>query len=209
MAKMNQGILGAFSGAIGPVIGSSWYGIPYMKSRPTKRAKSTSEKEKLTRTRFAMVHNWLQPLLDVVREGYKNHSLKSRGFNAAKSYVLKNAIEGTAPDLFINPALVKLSYGNLPISPGITVEKSGPAEIKFTWGPEIPADAHYADQVMLVAYNVEEKIARDILYGPLRGTGEATLPIPVAGKPFHIYLAFIAHDRSRQSDSVYLGEIEM
>jgi hypothetical protein len=208
MARINQGIIGAFTGGVGPVIGSSWYGIPYMKYRQKRRTKSASEKEKLTRTKFAMTHAWLQPLLEVVREGYKNHSLKSRGFNAAKSYVLKNAIEGTAPDFFINPALVKLSYGNLPISPGITAEKSGPGKIKFTWDPKIPKDAHEADQVMMVAYNVEEKYAYHTIYGPFRDTGTATKAV-AEGKKYHLYLAFIAHDRSRQSDSVYLGEIEM
>lgn len=208
MAKMNGGIMGAFSGSIGPVTGSSWYGIPYMKVRHRRRRKSDSEKEKIIHSRFAMTHAWLKPLLNVVREGYKNHSLTSRGFNAAKSYVLKNAIEGTSPDFFINPALVKLSYGTLPLSSGITVEKSGPAKIKFTWDKQTPRDAHHADQVMLVAYDIEGKDAKSKLYGPLRDQGEATLDV-TEGKKYHIYLAFIAHDRSRQSDSVYLGEMEM
>jgi hypothetical protein len=208
MAKMKAGIMGAFSGSVGPVTGSSWYGMPYMKVRHRTRRKSDSEKEKFIHSRFAMTHAWLKPLLDVVREGFKNHSFTSRGFNAAKSYVLKNAIEGTAPDFFINPALVKVSYGNLPISPGITVEKAGPGEIRFSWDPKTPKDAHDADQVMMVAYNVEEKKAYHTIYGPLRDTGTA-INYVAEGMKYHIYLAFIAHDRSRQSDSVYLGEMEM
>jgi hypothetical protein len=208
MAKMKAGIMGAFSGSIGPVTGSSWYGIPYMKIKHKTRRKSGSEKEKNTHSRFAMVHAWLKPLLAVVREGYKNHSLTSRGFNAAKSYVLMNAVEGTAPDFFINPALVKLSSGTLPLSTGITVEKSGPAEIKFTWDKQTPRDAHHADQAMLIAYDIEGKESNSNLYGPLRETGVATKKLP-EGKTYHLWLSFIAHDRSRQSDSVYLGEMEM
>ena len=34
MAKIDEGILGPFSGKVGEVIGSSWHGIPYIKSRP-------------------------------------------------------------------------------------------------------------------------------------------------------------------------------
>ena len=35
MAKIDEGILGPFSGKVGEVIGSSWHSIPYIKSRPT------------------------------------------------------------------------------------------------------------------------------------------------------------------------------
>lgn len=208
MARITTGVLGPFIGKVGPVVGSSWYGIPYMKAKYAKRTTKISDKEKQSRTRFAMAHRWLQPVKDVVREGFRNHSLKSRGFNAAKSYLIKNAFEGTDTDFFINPALVKVSSGDLPISTGITVEKSGPDEIKFTWDTEIPANADRADQAMLVAYDIKEKKAIFVIHGELRKSGSAIKSVK-EGHSYHLYLAFIAHDRSRQSDSVYLGEISI
>ena len=207
MARLISGINGPFIGTVGTVVGSSWYGIPYMKSRYKRRTTKVSKKEKDNRGKFAMAHFWLQPLLVFVREGFKNYSLKSRGFNAAKSYLLKNAFEGQQPDLFINPALVKVSAGDLPLSSNITAEKAGDTEIKFTWDTKTN-DTNPFDQVMMLAYNVESRKARYITTGQLRHTGVDTLAV-YPGQTYHLYLAFNAADRSRQSDSVYLGEMSM
>lgn len=57
----------------------------------------------------------------------------ARGFIAAKSYLLKNAMSGTAPNFFIDPALVKVSYGNLELPQNITVAKADDDHIQFTW----------------------------------------------------------------------------
>jgi hypothetical protein len=211
MARFTQGINGPFTGRVGTVIGSSWRGMPYMKSYHKERTTKISKKEQQNRNKFAMVHSWLQPLLPFVREGFKNYSLRSYGFNAAKSYLLKNAIEGVQPDIFINPALVKLSAGSLPLSPGIVAEKSGPAEIRFSWDTAAVIDGSPDDQVMIVAYNVNIEFDPLLPYkvtGQFRSTGADTLKVD-PGASYHLYLAFNAHDRSRQSDSVYLGEMSM
>src|SRR4051812_9859871 len=115
MARLTSGINGPFTGSVGTVIGSTWNGIPYMKSRHRRRTKKVSEPEILSRNKFAMAHFWLQPLLPFVREGFKNYSQRSMGFNAAKSQLLKNAFETADGNLIINPALVQLSAGNLPL----------------------------------------------------------------------------------------------
>lgn len=64
------------------------------------------------------------------------------------------------------------------------------------------------DQEMLLAYNIE---AGDInnTTGQFRNVGSDTLHIPPASpeKDYHIYVAFVAADRSHQSDSVYLRTI--
>ena len=207
MAKYLHGSSGPFMGNIGGVTGSSWYGIPYIKARYRRRTGRVSDREKHNRSKFAMAHFWLQPLLEFVREGFKNYSFRARSFNAAKSHLLKNAFEGTKPDIFINPALVKVSVGDLPLSGGIAVEKSAENEIRFTWDPKTK-DTDYFDQVMMLAYDVEENEAYYRTTGQLRYTGTDTL-IVNKGRKYHLYLAFNAADRSRQSDSVYLGEMSM
>jgi hypothetical protein len=207
MARLITGINGPFIGKVGTVVGSSWLGIPYMKAK-YKRKKRAGKKEKENRSKFAMAHFWLQPLLKFVREGFKDFSPRSRGFNAAKSYLLKNAFEGEQPDIRINPALVKLSAGDLPLSGNITAEKSGPEKISFTWDKaEIRGSDRY-DQVMLVAYSIKDRKVFYNITGQFRNTGADTLSV-YEGKTYHLWLAFTAADRSRQSDSVYLGEMNM
>ena len=87
-----------------------------------------------------------------------------------------------ADDVVINPALAKLSSGDLPLP------------------------ATEGDQILMLAYNVEEQEAEYNLVGQTRKTGSDKLELDEPGT-YHLYAAFISYDRSRQSDSVYLGSV--
>lgn len=208
MARLIHGINGSVQGRLGNLVGSSWNGIPYVKTRPKKRTGKPRKAEKANRSKFAMAHRWLQPLLPFVREGYKGYSTTVYGFNAAKSHLLLNAFEGADNNIAINPSLVKVSHGTLPLSDNITVERSGNYALLFTWDTLAVPDGSKSDQVMLLAYDIDNRIAEYNLTGQFRSNGSDTLQLSnKKGRTYHIYFAFTAADRSRQSDSVYLGSI--
>jgi hypothetical protein len=206
MARITDGAIGPFVGSLGDITRSSWRGISYVKRR-TKKRKKRGTKEKYNQSKFSMAHFWLQPVLDFVREGFKDYSQRSTGFNAAKSYLLKNALEGTAPDFSINPALVKVSAGNLPLPSNIAAEKAGDDEIRFTWDTTDEFEYRW-DNVMMLAYNVEKRHSFSRTIGEFRYKGSDNLPV-FPGLKYHLYLAFNAADRTKKSDSVYLGEMQM
>jgi hypothetical protein len=113
-----------------------------------------------------------------------------------------------APDVHIDPALVKLSFGTLSLSGSMAVAKTAPGVLTFIWDVEAVQDGHVKDQVMMVAYDIEHGKAYFNTLGQFRGVGMDTLNIdPTAGRTYHIYAAFMAADRSRQSESVYLGMV--
>jgi hypothetical protein len=207
MGTLVNGINGAIRGRVGNVIGSSWKGIPYVKARHKKRTKKITKKEAGNRKKFAEAQSWLKPLLDFVREGFKGYSPRSEGFVAAKSYLLLNAVEGTQPNISINPSLVKVSHGELPSAENITVEKVAGGNLRFTWDTATNG-GHPKDQVMLLAYDIKGKNAFYTITGQFRNTGEDILEVDgKKGKTYHIYFAFTAADRSMQSHSQYLGTV--
>lgn len=218
MARLKKGINGPISGKVGNVVGSSWKGIDYIKSLPVRR-KPPTENELKNRFRFGLSQAWLSPLLVFVRAGFKGYTETYEGFSAAKSYLSKNALEGEGFETTVNPALVKVSYGDLPLSEDIEFEKISDSELLFTWNPGKIKGASPDDQIMLLAYNIENKDeinsgnAIFSLTGQFRKTGSDRLIITPDGsslaKVYHIYVAFSAFDRSSQSDSVYLGTVEM
>jgi hypothetical protein len=208
MGRLINGINGPIQGKVGTVIGSNWKGIPYLKGPHKERTTNVSDKEKANREKFAMAQSWLKPLLGFVREGFKGFSPTSEGFVAAKSWLLLNAFEGVAPDITINPTLVKVSHGDLPLSGGIAVEKTAPGELLFTWDTATVEGGSLYDQVMLLAYNIDNGAAYFNTTGQFRSTGADVLNVPkTKGKTWHLYLAFTAADRTSQSHSVYLGAI--
>ena len=117
MGKLVNGINGPFVGKVGNVIGSSWRGIPYMKSRGL-RTKPATPAEKLNRFIFGMTQQWLFPLTKFLRVGFKNYTLTNQGVNAAKSYLYKHALIKDGYDSVIDPTLMKVSHGTCPFQTG-------------------------------------------------------------------------------------------
>jgi len=211
MAKFNQGINGPFQGKVGTVIGASWKGIPYMRSLPGKRTSDPTPGELLNRKKWALSQHWLQPVQDFVRIGFKGYSPKSEGFIAAKSYLLKNAMVIEGENISIDPARVKLSWGDLPMPKNLQMTRLEGGVIQFTWDPKVYDEISCrGDQIMLLAYKIETGEVIENLYGRVRAHGSDLLNIGTySSSTFHIYAAFIAHDRSRQSESVYMGTVEL
>ena len=208
MGKLINGINGPILGKVGTIHGSSWKGIPYVKGPYKKRTKKISKKEAGNRNKFADSQFWLQPLLKFVREGFKGYAERVEGFIAAKSYLSKNAFEGGQPNIRINPALVKVSFGDLPLSDDMAVGLTGPGQFQFTWDGSYVQGGSLKDQVMMLAYDIDNKRAFFTTAGQFRSTGADTLNIdPAKGKTWHLYMAFNGVDRTRRSHSVYLGAI--
>lgn len=210
MGRFTKGLHGAFTGRVGVIIGSSINGRPYIKGPYKPRTTKVSKAELANRRKFAMAQAWLDPLVAFVRIGFKNYSERSQGFVAAKSYLLRNAFEGVQPDISINPALVKVSYGNLALPGNIAVTKLPDQILQFTWDTSSIPGTDPCDQAMVLAYQPAND---NYLYGcynytttgQFRKTGMDTLQLHFPGI-YHVYFAMVAHDRTRQSDSVYLGE---
>lgn len=205
MAKYIEGITGAFLGKVGPVVGSSRNGIPYMKSRGNARSSAATGSELENRNKFSAAHAWLKPLLPLLRVGFNGYSQSAYGYNAAKSYVLKHAMEHG----LVVPELVKISSGDLVNAPELSVILTEDRKLKISWSPNYIPGTDGKDQVMVLAYHPASATLKYVVHGAFREVGEQSLDLApeLTGKTIHVYTAFIAADRSRQSDSTYFGPI--
>ena len=208
MAKMTNGIMGAFNGKVGTVVGATWRGIPYMRAIPRSRTGPISKKEKSNRDKFAVAQLWLKPLLEFVRVGFKDYSPTVVGFSAAKSWLMKNAMEKTANGFLIDPSHVLVSYGDLPLPANLRLGDMEAGKLPLYWDVDEKDHDHIYDQCMLLAYDIENKKAVMKLTGQFKHVGSDTIDIDETGKTYQIYAAFVAADRSVVSNSVYLGEVK-
>src|SRR5690606_18987475 len=109
MGKISQGVLGGFSGKVGNVVGGSWKGIDYMRIMPANVANPKSPGQLDQRSKFSTVLQFLQPLVDFVKVGFKLYAKNMTQFNSAMSYNLLNAITGTYPNFSIDYRTALLS----------------------------------------------------------------------------------------------------
>lgn len=206
MARLINGANGPFIGKAGSFIGYTINGVAYMKGLHKTRTKPFTEGELLNQKKFAAAQKWLRPTLDFVKPGFKDYNERFQGFSAAKSWLMKNAMHVADGEVIIDPSLVKISSGSLSLPEDIAVTFEEPNLFRFTWKSSEPSVLEL-EQAMALVYNADRGRAFGSVYGNYKSEGEHVVPVEMVkeGATFHCYLAFLATDRSKQSDSVYLG----
>ncbi len=218
MGKIDKGILGGFNGKVGNVVGSSWKGISYMRSKPASSNKKASEKQIIQRARFMYAANYLQPLQPVIQVGYRALERCKTARNAAMSEFLNYALMGDYPSFTVNFDRLKLSKGSLEVPSDYTVALvDGRAVI--SWSVDSGSEDDQSDDkllaellennVMLVTV-AEGSIPKYTLHKFKRrdGSGDIGLPDAPSGTEVHCYLAFMATDDSKRvSNSIHVGTV--
>ena len=85
MAKIKKGILGAVSGKIGPVIGGTWKGIPFIRPVPRTIKKSNTPAQIESRQKPRFMNELLVPFHPHVSIGFMHHADQKTEISAAFS----------------------------------------------------------------------------------------------------------------------------
>lgn len=207
MGTIKQGILGGFSGKVGTVVGSSWKGISYMRGLAQSVRNPRSAKQVAQRDKFTLALSFIRPIQSFIQVGYKTYATHQSAFNAAMSYILKNAITGTYPDHRIDYAKVMVSRGPLELPTNIqTIDTEN--EISVTWLDNSGfGKALDTDFAMLLVFNPAKDEVIYSMNSSCRGDEGLSLNHPAdwSGDTVHIYLAFVSEDGTLVSDSEYVG----
>lgn len=208
MGKISQGILGGLSGKVGNVIGGSWKGIDYIRIKPSSVANPRTEGQVNQRNKFTVTLEYLQPNKEFLKVGYKSFATKKTEFNAAMSYVLNNAVGGTAPNFTVDYSNALLSRGSLSGALNATTDLATAGQVAFTWDDNsLEGNANTTDKAMVLVYNPSKKESMYVLDGAIRTAGSQTVNIPgtYAGDTVELFIAFVSADGTQVSNSLYLG----
>lgn len=208
MAIIRNGPNGGLTGKFGSVIGYKLNGQDIIKGLPKKRTSGPTKGEQANRKKFALLQAWLAPLVDVLRVGFKGYAPTFQGFVAAKSYNSKHALkqrEDGSP--YIDPALALVSFGTITLPKIMSMERQGD-NIIITWSTE---NNRILDHAMIVAYVPETNQVEMEMAAAKRSTATASIALPdnSEGYEVHVYIAFVAYDHSAQSNSYYLGSLQI
>lgn len=208
MGRINQGILGGFSGKVGNVIGGNWKGIDYMRVKPASVANPKTVGQVSQRTKFSETLKFLQPMKDFIKVGYKSYAVQKTEFNSAMSYILKNAITGTEPNFVVDYPEVLVSRGALTgVSTGV-IDVATPGTATFSWVDNTGSGSALAtDKAMLLLYNETKGEVIFTTDGAARSVASQGLALPpdYSGDTVKAYMAFIKLDGSEVSNSSYIG----
>jgi hypothetical protein len=210
MAKFAKGILGAFLGKVGTVIGSTWKGIPYMRSLSGKRSNAGTQKQIEQQAKFGVAVNFLHTMKDLLQIGYKSQATRMTEVNAALAHFMKNAISGVYPVFTIQYPQVLISRGNLPNAGAPTAAPGIAGVINFHWSDNSgTGSAKPGDKAILVAYCDALKQTVYIM-DPLRSEEAGNLSVPAfSGKPVQTWISFVTEDGKDIATSVFTGVVNV
>jgi hypothetical protein len=207
MARLSKTNAGAFSGAIGPVIGGSWRGIAYIRAKPGKRKKKATSKQKANEAKFALMGRTLKPMSELFRTSF-NLRPDSTGYASAFSHNFKNAFTGVYPKLAIDFSSMLLSKGDLQVAEEVKVTVMNNGRIAFSWKNNSGfRSAKATDKAITVAYCAESGWVVYNTDSAERISGRFILDAgALQGMKVHCWLGFISANGKDVADSVYAGE---
>lgn len=208
MGRIYKGILGPVSGTVGVVTGGIWKTIPYLRSLPGKRKRTSTVDQIDQQLKFALVMGFVQTMVDVLQLTFKKYANKMSEVNAAFSYNYHNAITGTTPDYVIDYPNALVSRGELPNATAPTATVTG-TTLHYTWTDNSGSGSALAtDEAVLVAYC--PALNRTIFNSAAAARSAAAATLDVAdftGQTVQTWIAFLSQDGSLASNSTFTGEL--
>ena len=209
MGKIKQGIMGGFSGKVGPVIGSSWKGKAIIKARALSYNDRNSQAQQEVRARFALLNSFCSANVAFLNEGFRGLANGITALNAAFSVNYHSAITGTFPDYTIDYSKVTVASGSLSLPYAIAgTADSNTNTVNITWSDNSGiGNAKSDDGLMLLVYNatLDDSLAMFDLAKRSDRTASATIPTAWGTNEFYVWAAMRSADGTSISKSFYVG----
>lgn len=209
MAKLPNGIMGHFSGALGPAVGYQWKGKQIIRSKPPKHRGKSSENQLKQMARMKLISSMVGPLANFLNATYPSVTTGMSCFNKTLSYNMRNAIDGDYPSFKVNYARFVLGIGDLLNVDSLSVKSESAGKITFHWRDNSnEGSARATDQSFVAIYCEEAKRWLSFPQGPLRNAGSYILDVPAfSGKAVQTYIGLLSADAKFVTTSLYAGSL--
>ena len=210
MATYKKGILGAFSGSVGPVVGSSYRGKKVMRSKPEKTTKPPTAAQLLQRAKFAAAMQFLNPVKELLNTYYGTPEGSKSRYNLAVSYHLTEALFVADDAWEIRYEQVMYAKGSLLPADNLQCVSGGMNSLQLTWNNNATqAGCKPTDQLMVVVFEPEAKEYAFFMKAATRAEAQVSLSLSPqwSGKDVHVYGFMAAENGKGNSGSLYLGKV--
>ena len=170
---ITTGILGGFSGKVGPVVGAKWKTIDYMRSYVIPANPNTSAQQ-LVRAKFAeLVARGRQVLATLLNVYWDPFYSDMSGFNA---FISKNYSLSSSTGALTSANI--MSEGTLEPTPSFIDATITGTSLVINWSPTVSGNGLATDIIKVVVYSLTSKNLYFITSAVQRSVGTATLTVP-------------------------------
>ena len=213
MAEIKNGILGAFTGRIGPVSGYTRNGRNIMRSAASTVTDKVTDKRRAQREKIRVCNAFINAFsgTGIFAKTFPNPDHGGSGYNRAMKVLMNSALEGVYPGYTILYDKFLISKGELPAPKDAAAGLDADGNLVFTWmDNSTEGTAKENDIAVAVAYFPGNKVR--LIYSldaAKREAGFATLVIPDEnrGSIAETWIGFVSADGQIASNSVYTGQL--
>lgn len=211
MARISNGILGAFIGTAGNVSGYMRNGKNFIRSRRRKSSAPMTLKRLAQQQKIRVCNDFTRPFCGTgfFNKTFPAYGHSGTGFNRATSAIMNLAIVGVYPDMAIDYRQVLISKGPLPAAKNASVAMNEEGNLLFSWEDNAGTGSAKAnDKVILAAYFPQIKTALFTIGAAIRKEGKAMLETKsMARETAETWIGFLSHDEKDAADSAYCGKL--
>ena len=208
MARLINGIFGPFTGKVGGVVGSSWRGMPILKTAPKESTKKPSPAQLLQRAKFSFVMAFLHPIKPFLAERFGKMEGTKAPFDLALSYHLKEALKVDGDMLLMDYPKVCISKGHLRgLEVSSAILQSGNI-LEINWANNSAQSFASAGDILTVALYVPNVASFYFFENiALRQDAKVQLSLPeeAVGEAIHCWGTFVTFNGSRAATSSYFN----
>lgn len=172
MARLDQGLLGGYSGKLGTTVGASWKGINVVRTYQPTVANPNTQKQRNQRDIF---RDWAQLasflLASHVKPLWDHKAKRMSGYNA---FVRAN-INNPRRELPIDPVVMILTDGKMGTTQSLDAAIFSDDKITLAWEPDIlPLYGSEDDKMYAIVFNYSGEVIGTLTEDITRKVGTAT-----------------------------------
>jgi len=203
MARMKRNIGELVSGKIGNIVFYQLNGNSYVRAAPVMKKESWTEEQQFHRQRISKASGYWRALRSELMSKIWNNAAEQ--MNGYAYFMKANMPALELDDTLIDPKLLKISAGKLPVLQQLTAERQpdNSAIIVVSWqnDPHLKGE-RLNDELMVVSF-ADDKFSPITATGIVRGAKKGSFSLPLhPTTATHIYLFMASRDREEYSESV-------
>ena len=133
MGTIQNGLLGGFSGKVGPLVGARWRNKNIIRSAPQPSSKPRSQKQVSNQSNFGLVSSFLAKYRAFINNYFIPDADEKSAYGSAMSYHRKHATLQEDGLHYMNYPNVLISKGALPGVMGATLTTGAANSLQLTW----------------------------------------------------------------------------
>lgn len=215
MAVTQNTLIGSSRGKVGGTVFTKQFGKNVLKSKPLSVANPNTDKQKDQRVSLAKTVALYRSISMVINQTFKSQAVGMSAFNAFTSKAKLNAFTYSADgNPVFKPGSLLISKGTISPVAATGKEITIPAKSVSVDFPTTLSDASQSstDKAVIGLYNATTGTIRAAVTNAMRSAGTAVATfdnVNLSTDAYHVYLAFIASDGSKSSDSVAYSDADI